>query len=251
MMRLISAEVFKLRTTRLYSIMLAVAVGLVVVVTGFQLAAGDGSSWSIQGAASVIATPEDLRSIMNVAGLAGLFTLVLGATAVANEHRHGTIVGAFLITPSRSRVILAKVIAYTLAGAVFGIVVELAVLAEVSVWLAATGATIPFSNTVIAALVAGPVITGLAAGTGVGISASVPNQLGAVLIVIGWAMVVEQLVSGLLPGLAPWLPLSGVGAAIAGDNPEVGELGGVVLGTGYMTLFAVLGVQLTKHRDIA
>jgi hypothetical protein len=148
-------------------------------------------------------------------------------------------------------VILAKVITYTLAGVVFGIVVELAVLAEVSVWLAATGATIPFSSSVTSALVAGPVITGLAAGTGVGISAAVPNQLGAVLLVIGWAMVVEQLVSGLLPGLAPWLPLSGVGAAIAGDNPEVGEAAGVVLGVTYMILFAGLGVQLTKQRDVA
>jgi ABC-type transport system involved in multi-copper enzyme maturation permease subunit len=251
MIRLISAEVFKLRTTHLYSLMLAIAVGLVVLVTGFQLAAGDGSSWSIEGAVSAVATPEDLRSILNVAGLAGLFTLVLGATAVASEHRHGTIVGAFLVTPSRSRVILAKVITYTLAGVVFGIVVELAVLAEVSVWLAATGATIPFSSSVTSALVAGPVITGLAAGTGVGISAAVPNQLGAVLLVIGWAMVVEQLVSGLLPGLAPWLPLSGVAAAIAFDNPEVGEAAGVVLGVTYMILFAGLGVQLTKQRDVA
>ncbi|MGA7228367.1 MAG: hypothetical protein WBZ45_09195 [Acidimicrobiia bacterium] len=250
-MRLMLAEVFKLRTTRLYSGMLAAAVGLVVVVTGFQLAAGDGSSWSIEGAASVIATPEDLRSILNVAGLAGLFTLVLGATAVANEHRHRTIVGTFLITPARSKVILAKVIAYTIAGAVFGIVVEAAVLAEVSVWLTATGASIPFGNSVAAALIAGPVITGLAAGTGVGVSAVVPNQLGAVLVVVGWAMVVEQLVSGLLPSLAPWLPLSGVGTAIAGDNPDVGELAGVVLGFGYMILFAGVGMQATRSRDVA
>lgn len=251
MTRLIRSEIFKLRTTRLYAGMLAAAVGLVILVTGLQLALGDDSSVTIEGASSVIETPEDLRSVLNVAGIAGVFTLVLGATAVANEHRHGTIVGSYLVTPARGRVIVAKVIAYTLAGILFGIVVEAVVLAEVSIWLTLTGASVPFGSVVVGALIAGPVITGLAAGSGVGVSAAVPNQLGAVLVVIGWSLIVEQLVTGLLPDVAPWLPSSGVSTAINGQNPEIGVAGGVVLGVAYMVLLAGVGIQVARSRDVA
>jgi hypothetical protein len=147
--------------------------------------------------------------------------------------------------------VVAKVIAYVVAGVVFGIMVEAAVLAEVSLWLTATGEAIPFGGVVVEALIAGPAITGLAAGTGVGVSAAVPNQLGAVLVVIGWSMVVEQLVSGLLPELAPWLPLSGVSTALTGENPEIGAAAGLVLGLGYLVLLAGLGVQVSRSRDVA
>lgn len=251
MTRLLASEFYKLRTTRLYLGLLLATLALVVLVTGVQLAQGGESAVTIEGAAPAVETPEDMRSILNVAGIAGLFTLVLGATAVANEHRHGTIVGTYLITPSRGRVVVAKVIAYAAAGVVFGIVVEAAVLAEVSLWLTVTGEAVPFGGVVVEALVAGPVITGLAAGTGVGVSAAVPNQLGAVLVVIGWSMVVEQLVSGLLPDLAPWLPLSGVSTALTGDNPEIGAATGVIMGLGYMVLLAGLGIQVARSRDVA
>lgn len=251
MSRLLAAEFYKLRTTKLYLGLLLATLALVVFVTGVQLAQGGESGLSIEGAAAAVETPEDLRSILNVAGIAGLFTLVLGATAVANEHRHGTIVGTYLDTPSRARVVVAKVVAYALAGVVFGIVVEAAVLAEVSLWLTATGEAVPFGSVVVEALIAGPVITGLAAGTGVGVSAAVPNQLGAVLVVIGWSMLVEQLVSGLLPDLAPWLPLSGVSTALTGENPEIGAVAGVILGLGYLVLLAGLGIQVARSRDVA
>lgn len=251
MMRLIRSEIFKLRTTRLYVGLLAASVALVVLVTGVQLAQGGDSPVSIEGAAPAVETAEDLRSILNVAGIAGLFTLMLGATAVSNEHRHGTIVGTYMITPSRGRVIVAKVAAYLLAGALFGLLVEAIVFAEVAVWLSATGSSIPFGDVVAETLIAGPVITGLAAATGVGVSAAVPNQLGSVLVVIGWSMVVEQLVAGLLPGVAPWLPLSGVSTAISGQNPEIGAAAGVVLGVAYMILLAGLGIQVARTRDVA
>lgn len=251
MIRLIRSEIFKLRTTRLYVGMLAAAVALVVLVTGLQLALGDDSSVTIEGASSVVETPEDMRSILNVSGIAALFTLVLGATAVANEHRHGTIVGSYLTTPARWRVIVAKVATYALAGVLFGAVVEVAVLVEVSLWLSVSGASIPLGGVVIEALIAGPIVTGLAAGMGVGISAAVPNQLGAVLIVVGWAMIVEQLVTGLLPDVAPWLPSSGVSTAIQGQNPELGVAAGVVLGLAYVALLASLGIQLARSRDVA
>lgn len=251
MFRLIRAEWFKLRTTRMYLGLLVAASALVVLVTGLQFALGGDTSLTIEGAASVIETESDLRSVLNVSGVAVLFTLVLGATALAGEHRHHTIATTFLLTPSRSRVVIAKVAAYTVAGAVFGLAVEAAAVVIAIGWLAATGSAIPFGSTVVAGLALTPVATGLAAGFGVGIGAAVPNQLGAVLVAFGWVMIAEQLLGGLVPNVARWLPFTGAGTAITGQQPELGATTGVVLFLVYLVAIVVVGIQVTRSRDVA
>jgi ABC-2 type transport system permease protein len=248
--RLVKAEWFKLRTTRMYLGLLVAATGLVVLVTALQFALGDSSSLTIEGAASVIETEADLRSVLNVSGVAVLFTLILGATAIASEHRHRTIATTFLLTPSRSRIVLAKVVAFTIAGVVFGIVVEAAAVVVAVGWLGATGASIPFGSSVVAGLALTPLGTGLAAGFGVGISAAIPNQLGAVLVAVGWVMVAEQLLGGLVPDVAKWLPFAGAGSAITGQHPELGWAGGIGLFVVYLVAMVAVGIQVTKRREI-
>lgn len=250
MSRLIGAEWFKLRTTRMYLGLLVAATGLVVLVTALQLALGDDSSLTIEGAASVIETEADLRSVLNVSGVAALFTLILGATAVASEHRHRTIATTYLLSPSRGQVVVAKAIAYVVAGAVFGIVVATAAVAVAVGWLAAIGAAIPIGSSVVAGLALTPVATGLAAGFGVGISAAIPNQLGAVLVAFGWVMVAEQLVGGLFPDVAKWLPFAGAGTAISGQHPELGAAAGTGLFLVYLAAIVGVGIQVTKLREI-
>jgi ABC-2 type transport system permease protein len=250
MIRLIRAELFKLRTTRMYLAFLAAAIGLVALVTAVHFLLGDDASLTIEGAANVIETEADLRSVLDVSGVAALFTLVLGATAVASEHRHGTIVSTFLVTPARWRVVAAKVVGYTVAGAVFGIVVEAAAVVVAVGWLAVTSNPIPFGTTIAAGLALTPIATGLAAGFGVGISAAVPNQLGAVLAANGWVMIVEQLFAGLVPHLAQWLPFTGAGAAITGLRPNVGILTGIGLILAYLVALVAVGIQVTRRRDV-
>jgi ABC-type transport system involved in multi-copper enzyme maturation permease subunit len=251
MIRLIGGELFKLRTTRMYLGLLVAATGLVVLVTALQFALGGDASLTIEGAASVIETEADLRSVLDVSGVAVLFTLILGATALAGEHRHRTIATTFLVTPTRRRVVVAKVAGYTVAGAVFGIVVEAAAVVVAVGWLAATGNTIPFGSTVVAGLALTPVATGLAAGFGVGISAAIPNQLAAVLVGFGWVMVAEQLLGGLVPDLAQWLPFTGAGTAITGQHPEIGVVAGLGLFVSYLLVIVAVGLQVTRRRDIA
>jgi len=251
MIRLIGAEFFKLRTTRMYIGLLAAASGLVILVTALQFALGDDISLTIEGAATVIETEADLRSVLDVSGVAVLFTLILGATALAGEHRHGTIATTFLLTPTRSRVVAAKVAGYTMAGAVFGIVVEAAAVVVAVGWLASTGNAIPFGWTVIAGLALTPIATGLAAGFGVGISAAIPNQLGAVLVAFGWVMVAEQLLGGLVPDATRWLPFTGAGTAITGQHPEIGAVAGIGLFLAYLFAIVAIGIQVTRRRDIA
>jgi len=147
-------------------------------------------------------------------------------------------------------VVVAKVVGYAIAGAVFGLVVETAAVAVAFGWLAATGVPIPFGPTVTAGLALVPVATGLAAGFGVGVGAAVPNQLGAVLVAIGWVMIVEQLFSGLFPGVAGWLPFAGAGSAITGQHPQLGWAGGVGLFVAYLAAMVAVGMHGTRRRDV-
>jgi ABC-2 type transport system permease protein len=251
MIRLVAAELFKLRTTRLYLGLLAVCVGLVVVVTALHFLLAGDASLTIEGAADTIATEADLRSVLDVSGVAVLFTLILGATAIAGEDRHRTIATTFLVTPGRGRVVAAKAVGYGIAGALFGLVVGAAAAAVAFGWLAGTGVPIPFGSSVAAGMALTPVATGLAAALGVGVGAAIPNQLGAVLASIGWVMVVEQLISGLLPDVARWLPFAGAGSAITGQHPQLGTAGGVGLFVVYLLAVTAVGIQVTRRRDIA
>ena len=54
--------------------------------------------------------------------LAGVFSALAGIMLVTSEYRYGTIRPTFLFTPTRSRVLGAKLVAGLLAGVVFGIV---------------------------------------------------------------------------------------------------------------------------------
>lgn len=250
MIRLVGAELFKLRTARMFWVLLASATGLVVIVTALQFLLAGDTALTIEGAPDVVTTESDLRSVLDVSGVAVLFTLILGATAVSGEHRHHTIATTYLLTPARWKVIIAKVVGFAVAGVLFGIVVEAAASAVALGWLSVSGATIPFGATVVAMLALTPVATGLSAGFGVGIGAAIPNQLGAVLAAIGWVMVVEQLLSGIVPELAQWLPFSGAGAALTGANPQLGTAAGVGLFLVYLLAVVVLGMQVAERRDI-
>ncbi len=97
-----------------------------------------------------------------------------------------------------------------LAGMIFGLVVEVVAGAVAVGWLTVQGAPIPIGSEVWTGLALVPVSTGLAAGFGVGVSAIVPNQLGAVLVAVGWVMVVEQLLGGLAPEIANGCRLPGL-----------------------------------------
>lgn len=251
MIRLVRAELFKLRTTRMYLGLLVAATALVVLVTSLQFALGDDTSLTIEGASAAVATQADLRSVLDVSGVAALFTLILGATALSGEHRHRTIATTFLLTPARGRVVAAKVVAYAMAGAVLGLVVEAAALIVAVGWLAASGGPIPFGTTVLAGLALTPVSTGLAAGFGVGIGAAIPNQLAAVLAASGWVMLAEPLVGGVVPEAALWLPFRGAGSAITGQNPDLGASAGAALFLLYLIILVGVGIEVTRRRDIA
>ena len=105
----LSAELFKLRTTRTSWAVILGALGLVVLISVLAAATGSFSSSEDAG--------EDL---LQISGLVQLFALVIGILAVATEFRHGTITPSLLAVPDRTRLVLAKLITALIAGALLG-----------------------------------------------------------------------------------------------------------------------------------
>ena len=97
MTRLITAEIFKLRTTRTFYGIVGGAFGLVFTIV---IIASATATWN----------PGDvpMRDLLGIAGLTQVFALVLGIVALTSEFRHGTITPSLLIVPDRVRLTLAK-----------------------------------------------------------------------------------------------------------------------------------------------
>ena len=61
--------------------------------------------------------PQGVRNVWASAGSAGtVFALVLGILGMTTEYRHRTLSATFLVTPRRSPVVVAKMLAHALAG---------------------------------------------------------------------------------------------------------------------------------------
>lgn len=158
----------------------------------------------------------------------GWIVMVMAALAVTTEYRFGTIKAAFVATPNRLAVLLAKTAFITAFAALLGLVV--AVLS----WLAAVvlaGSTndlsldsgVDWRGTVGYALVyAGYAIIAI------GVGMLVRQSAAAISILLVWALVIEQVVGSIFffaldINLWGWLPFQNAGNfGTAGDPTATG-----------------------------
>ena len=179
--------------------------------------------------------------------------LVLGIMAVAGEYRDGTIIDTFLSTPRRSRVLAAKLVAYTGLGLVYGILSATTALIVAALWFASKGVAFdPAAAPVWQTLVGVALWMPLYAAIGVALGALVRNLGTAIAISLAWIALVEGIAMNLLGGLGRWLPMA---SGMALDNVPQGNLlpqvtGGLVLAA-YAVLFAVLANLATTRSDVA
>jgi ABC-2 type transport system permease protein len=188
--------------------------------------------------------------------LASLFGALLGALSITAEIRHGTIRPTFLVTPSRGRVIAAKVLASTAIGAGFGLVAGALAAGVGTAALRARGVEVQLDTGDYGLLVAGSMAAAaLLAAIGVGVGAIVRNQVPTVVGLCAWLLFVEGLLVGDVTGLGDigrFAP-GGAAAAISGQDPDTllaPGIGLVVL-TLYAAGAAVVGSLATTRRDVA
>jgi ABC-2 type transport system permease protein len=243
--RLIGAEMFKLRTTRTFYGVTGGAIALVLVISILASSLGDFKH-----------DEHALRGFSNVGGLSQVFALVLGILCVTNEFRHGTITPTLLAVPERARLMLAKLVASFAVGLALGLLcIALATGVAAAIFSARgihTGVT---GDEIWRWIVGVGVAAGLNAALGVGIGTLVRNQVGAVVGVLVWTFALEPLI-GLIPGIKSVVPkygLDGVSNALAtttGDSDHLRQVPAGLLLAAYCAVFLIVGIAVLRRRDI-
>jgi ABC-2 type transport system permease protein len=243
----IKAERLKIRSTRTT---VGLVVGMVALIVFFTLLSG------LLSHPSALASTEDQREFLSLGGLAGVFSALAGALLVTSEYCFGTIRPTFLVNPVRSPVLTAKAVAGALAGLVFG------VLGEAIGWaigraigyaiLDARGITIVLSGSDVLLLTLGG-LAGVAlwGAIGAGIGAIIHNQVGAVIALLAYGFVINNVLFALVPSVGRFMPARASDALM---GLKVQHL--VSPGVGAITLIAwagalsVVGIARSVRQDI-
>ena len=237
------AELLKIRSTRTT---IGLVLGMLALILLFSLLSG-----LLTDPQSLTST-EDQRGVLSVGSLAGVFSALAGIMLVTSEYRYGTIRPTFLFTPKRSRVLAAKLAAGLLAGLVFGIVGEGLGYGIGYAALSGRGIRLALDGNETALLLLGTVAgTALWGAIGVGLGAILRSQVGAVIGLLAWGFVAENLLFAFVPAVGRFGPVH-AGDALLGlttDHLLHAAAGGVVL-VAWTAAVALAGVALAARRDV-
>jgi ABC-2 type transport system permease protein len=245
---LIRAEALRLRTVRVYWLL---AAGGIAVIVGGVAPTAAATTFSPGASAA--------RATLAIAGLAQTIALIAGALSVTGEFRHKTITSAALITPRRTPVLAAKLITLAAGGLVFGLLATGLASAVALPLLDARHIPAGVSGAGIAAIiVGGGITTALAAALGAGVGAIIRNQAGAVITVLALLYVAEPLL-GFVPGLGTAVQRYGLGGLAAAATRTTGfpstahllsQPAAALALAGYAAVALLIGAALLRRRDI-
>ena len=212
------------------------------------------STAGMPGAGPALDSAAGIRQVLSSASSGAVLVLLLGILLMAGEYRHSTVTSTFLVTPVRSRVVAAKLVAGALIGVLIAVAASAITVAVALPWLASEGVTVSLlSRDVGVVLLGATAATALYALVGVGLGAMLRNQTAAVVTALVWTTVVESILVVAAPQVGRWLP-GGANAALSGLTTPGGSLlpmwAGAAVFLAYGLVFALVGIRVTARRDI-
>jgi ABC-type transport system involved in multi-copper enzyme maturation permease subunit len=240
----IISELRKLRTTRTTWTVLAALLALLAFgIGGVMWHPGDIS----------LTVPLVHQPFLNLPmSVASVFVLILGLRSFTDEFRHRSIVPTLLATPDRRRVLAAKLVAMGVVAVVFAAASTALSLAIGIPWLVAKGIAVGFSFGSFALWFGELLLTCLLwASVGVGVGLAVRHQVAAIVGSILWITVGENLLGGIVPKIARFLP-SSAGQAIGSIGGNVlSPAAGALMLAAWAAAAVVIGAAIMERRDIA
>ena len=226
MKRLVSEELFKLRTTPAAWVALAVTVSLGI--------ASVVSNILVPTAGPAFASVDHVNHALSVSALTSMVMLTIGILVMAGEYRHRTIMQTYLGEPRRARVLIAKLTTIGVLGAVLGAAVFGIAYAVAVVVYAANGVhSLPVDLTQL--WLGATLATAVYGLLGVALGALTRSTVAAIVGGITWAMIIENgILQIAVPEVAKWLP-TGAGVAVT----SVGSVGSELLPPGLAALVLV------------
>ena len=259
MSRALRAELLKIRTTRLWWGLL-IGLAVLVVLNAALIAAFAGSDTGPGGPTlPALDTADGFRSALSSGFQSGyLLAAVLGTIIGATDNRHRTATQTYLATPSRARVVVAKMLAGAAYGFVYALVTQLLSLVVVSIVAAIRGASTQLGDTsVLRSLALG--VPGIMVWCVIGVSLGVllRNQVAAILVAVGVIYLIDTLLSLGLNALdadqiVKFTPNNASSAIVEGFTGYdlLPWWGGIAVLLAYSAVIAGCGWWLSLRRDI-
>lgn len=243
-MNQLRAELLKIRSTRTT---IGLLLGLIALALLFTILTCTLSP-NIQ-----LLTVQDQLSLLSFGSIAGVFAALAGVMLFTSEYRFGTIRPTSLFNPNRTHLFVTKITAGVLSGLVFAVIGEGLVFSIGMMILKIRGVSIVMTGANMTELIVGAVVgTALWGAIGVGIGAIVTNQVGAVITLLAWGFVVENLVFGFLPKIGRFLPVHASDSMMGPIQDKLlpGSTGTIVV-VAWVLVLAFIGVTLLKRRDVS
>jgi ABC-2 type transport system permease protein len=249
MTALIRAELRKLRSTQVWFWLLLASVALTALSVVGQIA-GSNSNADLS---------DHVHDTLAAANAGYIAVFVLGVLSVTTEFRYQTITPTVLATPSRWRLIGAKLITFALVGVGFALACVIVELAVALPWLSARGINVSVKDNYTAVLAVFAVVA-LLALVGLGAGALLRNQIVAVVVGLLFLLLIDNIIL-IIPAVKyayPYLP-GGLTTAIITQVTANRVTNGVTLlpvwgGVVGLVIWALgtalLGAGLTMNRDI-
>ncbi len=237
------AELLKIRTTRTT---VGLILGMIALIMLFTLLTG------LLTHPSGLASKEDQRQLLSVSSFTAVFSALAGVLLVTSEYRFGTIRPTFLFNPVRSRVLTAKAVAGVLAGLAFGILGEAVGWAISYAILDGRGITVELGSSDILLLTLGGLAgAALWAAIGAGLGAIIHNQVGGIITLLAWGLVVDNLLFGLVPSVGRFTPTR-ASDALMGLRVDhlLSPAGGAITLIVWAGALTVVGIARSVRQDI-
>ena len=245
---LLRSELLKQRTTRTSLWLPAWMAGLILLVVLLHV-----FSLSFEQIAS---SDGQLKVVGWGTSIGALFASLLGAMSITAEIRHGTIRPTFLATPRRARVIAAKLRACAITGAAVGLFAQALSAGVEAAGLAVRGIHIELgAGDYVQLLAGGAGAAAMFAAIGVGVGALIRSQVGAVVGLCVWVLLIETTLIGNAPSAGRFAPGASAGAIAGAVQTQsasklLAPALGVLLLAGYAVAAATAGAIATTSRDV-
>jgi ABC-2 type transport system permease protein len=245
MRALLHAELLKLRTTRTFAALTAIAVVTSALLAGLIALLSDH-------------TKESVLVDVFASDTSSLFILLLAIIGITGEWRHRTIASSLLAAPDRLRFLLAKTLAFAVAGLVLSLLISTGVAILGYTVLELRDQPVPELGDVLALIGSNAIVATLLGAFGVAFGTVVRNQVVGIVAVLVVGFVVEPALMAVFPEVARYGLFFGLPAGIT-DLPENAlaidtTLLAPVLATlamlAWVVAFFVPGAFLLRRRDL-
>jgi ABC-2 type transport system permease protein len=239
----IEAELLKIRSTRTT---IGLALGMIALVLLFTLLSG------LLTKAPHLMGSQDQVGLLSIGSISGVFAALAGIMLITSEYRYGTIRPTFLVTPRRSRVLVAKLAAGLLAGLVFGVAGEALGFTIGLVILEVRGIPYaPDTGTTVLMLGGTVAASALWSAIGVGLGAILRSQVGAIIALLAWGFVVENLLFAFVPSVGRFAPGQAQDGLLGVTGKHLlSPAAGAATLIAWTAALALAGVFLAARRDV-